>query len=70
MSLRERTLRHGEENTQITTDKELWGWYSYGLAAEVFAVCGVGESLIRVISFTEAIFILISKYQGPSFLSP
>jgi UMF1 family MFS transporter len=25
-----------------TTDRELRGFYAYGLAAEVFAVCGVG----------------------------
>jgi UMF1 family MFS transporter len=33
----------GEDN-EPTSNRELWGWYSYGLAAEVFAVCGVGWS--------------------------
>ncbi|KAI9700967.1 MAG: Autophagy protein 22 [Bogoriella megaspora] len=30
---------------QSTTKRELWGWYAYGVAAEVFAVCGVGSFL-------------------------
>jgi len=39
-----RTLRrYANENTSLTTDIELRGWYSYGIAAEVFAVAGVGE---------------------------
>lgn len=35
--------RYDGEDTEMTTNKELWGWYSNGLAAEVFAVCGVGK---------------------------
>ena len=31
------------EDTRQTSAKELWGWYSYGWAAEVFVVCGVGS---------------------------
>jgi hypothetical protein len=38
-----RPPRYDEEDTRPTTNKELMGWYSYGLAAEVFAVCGVGK---------------------------
>lgn len=34
--------RYEGEDTSPTTHRELLGWYSYGLAAEVFAVCGVG----------------------------
>ena len=30
------------EDTRLTSRKELSGWYSYGWAAEVFVVCGVG----------------------------
>ena len=26
-----------------TTERELRGWYSTGLAAEIYAVCGVGK---------------------------
>lgn len=37
-----RAPRYEGEDTSPTTDRELKGWYSYGLAAEVFAVCGVG----------------------------
>ena len=32
-----------EEDTRLTSTKELSGWYSYGWAAEVFVVCGVGS---------------------------
>lgn len=31
------------EDTRLTSKKELSGWYSYGFAAEVFVVCGVGS---------------------------
>lgn len=31
------------EDTRLTSRKELNGWYSYGWAAEVFVVCGVGN---------------------------
>lgn len=31
------------EDTRFTSTKELSGWYSYGWAAEVFVVCGVGS---------------------------
>ena len=30
------------EDTRLTSKKELSGWYSYGFAAEVYVVCGVG----------------------------
>jgi MFS transporter, UMF1 family len=42
---RRRAPRYEEEDTSETTDRELRGWYLYGLAAEVFAVCGVGSFL-------------------------
>ena len=31
-----------EEDASSTTGRELRGWYSYAIAAEVFAVVGVG----------------------------
>jgi UMF1 family MFS transporter len=37
-----RPRRYEDEDTAPTTDRELKGWYSYGLAAEIFAVCSVG----------------------------
>lgn len=40
-----RSPRYEGEDTSETTDRELRGWYIYGLAAEVFAVCGVGSFL-------------------------
>ncbi|KAL5426475.1 hypothetical protein PMIN04_001959 [Paraphaeosphaeria minitans] len=34
--------RYNDEDTSPTTQRELKGWYSYAIAAEVFAVVGVG----------------------------
>jgi hypothetical protein len=34
--------RYRGEDTSPTGRREIWGWYAYGIAAEVFAVCGVG----------------------------
>ena len=31
------------EDTRLTSTKELSGWYSYGWAAEVFVICGIGS---------------------------
>ena len=31
------------EDTRPTSQKEILGWYSYGFAAEVFVICGVGS---------------------------
>lgn len=42
---RRRPRAYDDEDTSPTTDRELKGWYSYGLAAEVYAVCGVGSFL-------------------------
>ncbi|MCJ1397690.1 Autophagy protein 22 [Xylographa trunciseda] len=35
--------RYPGEDTRLTSQKELFGWYSYAWAAEVFVVCGVGS---------------------------
>lgn len=40
-----RPRRYPEEDTSPTTNRELWGWYFYGIAAEAFAVCGPGSFL-------------------------
>lgn len=37
-----RPPRYEGEDVSPTSKRELWGWYTYGFAAEVFAVCGVG----------------------------
>jgi hypothetical protein len=39
----QRPPRYVEEDTTPTSHREILGWYSYGIAAEVFAVCGVGS---------------------------
>lgn len=33
------------EDIRPTSRKELSGWYSYGWAAEVFVVCGIGTAI-------------------------
>ncbi|GIZ47367.1 hypothetical protein CKM354_001046000 [Cercospora kikuchii] len=38
-----RAPRYEAEDVSPTSEKELRGWYSCGLAAEIFAVCGVGS---------------------------
>ena len=40
--VRETPLYAGED-TRPTSRKELAGWYSYGWAAEVFAICAMGK---------------------------
>ncbi|KAF2427568.1 putative MFS transporter family protein [Tothia fuscella] len=45
MDSRRRHPHYPGEDTSPTTSHEIKGWYSYGLAAEVFAVCGVGSFL-------------------------
>ncbi|KAL2814379.1 autophagy-related protein 22-like protein [Aspergillus cavernicola] len=42
---RHRSPRYPGEDTSPTQHREIWGWYAYGIAAEVFAVCGVGSFL-------------------------
>ncbi|KAH9221214.1 autophagy-related protein 22-1 [Leptodontidium sp. 2 PMI_412] len=42
---RRRSPRYEGEDVSPTTSRELKGFYAYGLAAEVFAVCGVGSFL-------------------------
>ncbi|KAJ6006831.1 Major facilitator superfamily domain general substrate transporter [Penicillium sp. IBT 35674x] len=41
----QRPPRYAGEDTTPTTRREILGWYAYGIAAEVFAVCGVGSFL-------------------------
>lgn len=36
---------HNDEDVRPTSQKELAGWYSYGWAAEVFAICAMGSFL-------------------------
>lgn len=40
-----RSSRFDHEDTTSTTSRELKGWYSYAIAAEVFAVVGVGTCI-------------------------
>jgi len=44
----DRAPRYSGEDTRPTSKKELSGWYSYGWAAEVFVVCGVGMPRISL----------------------
>lgn len=36
--------RYEDEDSRPTSRKELAGWYSYGWAAEVFAICAMGKA--------------------------
>ncbi|KAK4615509.1 Autophagy-related protein 22 [Fulvia fulva] len=38
-----RAPRYDNEDVSPTSERELRGWYSTGLAAEIYAVCGVGS---------------------------
>lgn len=40
---RDGAAQYDGEDTRLTSQKELRGWYSYGWAAEVFVICGMGE---------------------------
>ncbi|KAL9107040.1 MAG: hypothetical protein Q9227_007986 [Pyrenula ochraceoflavens] len=40
-----RPPQYDGEDTRLTSQKELAGWYSYGWAAEVFVVCAMGSFL-------------------------
>jgi UMF1 family MFS transporter len=40
-----RPPRYAGEDTRPTSQLELRGWYSYGLAAEIFEICGTGSFL-------------------------
>lgn len=43
---REPQSRHDGEDLSLVTKRELNGWYAYPIAAEVFAVVGVGMSIL------------------------
>lgn len=36
--------QYEDEDSRLTSRKELAGWYSYGWAAEVFAICAMGKA--------------------------
>jgi hypothetical protein len=45
------------EDVRLTSRKELSGWYSYGFAAEVFAICAMGTSPCQLRNhYNEALF--------------
>jgi MFS transporter, UMF1 family len=44
-NLPSREPRYEGEDTRLTSERELQGWYCYGMAAEVFAVVGTGSFL-------------------------
>ena len=41
-AVRSHPSRYDDEDTSPTTARELKGWYSYAIGAEVFAVVGIG----------------------------
>lgn len=40
--LRDGPSQYADEDTRLTSRKELSGWYAYAFAAEVFVICGIG----------------------------
>lgn len=54
----QRTPRYPGEDTTPTSKQEIWGWYAYGIAAEVFAVCAVGS--LDCLFWDSMILILIA----------
>lgn len=48
------------DDTRLTSRKELSGWYSYGWAAEVFVICGIGTDHVPLVSNT-ALNLLASR---------
>ena len=49
---RHRAPQYPGEDTRLTSSKELFGWYSYAWAAEVFVVCGIGMRQLFPVSFS------------------
>lgn len=43
-AFRDTPSQYAGEDTRLTSRKELSGWYAYGWAAEVYVICGIGES--------------------------
>lgn len=66
----QRPAKYPGEDTTPTSKREIWGWYAYGIAAEVFAVCGVGkvDLLYAVYQALKELFMLIELVfcKGPS----
>lgn len=48
-----RLPEYSGEDTRLTSKKELSGWYSYGWAAEVFVICGVGIDALLYVTMIE-----------------
>ncbi|KAI1916219.1 Autophagy protein 22 [Ophidiomyces ophidiicola] len=58
--------KYSAEDTRPTSKKELAGWYSYGWAAEVFAVCAMGSFLpITLEQMTRDQGVLLSDKKTP-----
>ena len=47
------SVRYEGEDTSPTTKRELYGWYSYSIAAEVFAVVAVGKQMWRLCNISK-----------------
>lgn len=56
-----RPPRYPGEDTTPTSQREIRGWYAYGIAAEVFAVCGVGMSMPLIAFFFNLLATLIMR---------
>ncbi|OSS46382.1 hypothetical protein B5807_08572 [Epicoccum nigrum] len=59
------------EDTRLTSDKELSGFYMYGWAAEVFVVCGIGSFIpVTLEQLARENGVLLSDHTTPCKVSP
>lgn len=57
---------HEDEDVRNTSEKELAGWYSYGWAAEVFAICAMGSFLPMTLEeLGRSVGVLLSDHKTP-----
>lgn len=56
-----RKPRYEGEDVSPTTSRELRGFYAYSIAAEVYAVCGIGMDICILNNFQSA-----NEHQDPS----
>lgn len=57
---------HEDQDTRNTSEKELAGWYSYGWAAEVFAICAMGSFLPMTLEeLGRSVGVLLSDHKTP-----
>ncbi|KAI9745247.1 MAG: Autophagy protein 22 [Claussenomyces sp. TS43310] len=63
--------QYAGEDTRLTSRRELWGWYAYGFAAEVFVICGIGSFIpITLEQLSRENGVLLSDRSTPCIPKP